>query len=64
MASERRYRYLGDHMTAPELVGRECVAVLRADGKCIISQRMGTMLVQFDGEELPRVVLRRRLRKL
>jgi hypothetical protein len=58
-----RYRYLGDRMTDPMLVGQECDPVRRADGKCIISVRMATALVVFpDG--LERVVLRRRLRLL
>jgi hypothetical protein len=60
----RRYRYRGDRLTDPELVGRECRAVLRADGKCIISVKFATMLVTFAGETAPRVVLRRCLRKL
>jgi hypothetical protein len=49
-------------MTDPKLIGAGCSAVLRADGKCVVG-RAG-MLVLFDGEDRPRVVLRRRLRKL
>lgn len=59
----RRYTYRGDRMTDPALVGKACAAVLRADGKCICG-KLSTMLVLFDGEERPRVVLRRQLRKL
>ena len=58
----RRYTYLGDRMTDPALVGRRCTAVLRADDKCILGR--SAMLVLFDGEGAPRVVQRRRLRKL
>jgi hypothetical protein len=57
-----RYTYLGDKLTDPALLDRECRAVLRPDGKCIVGR--GSMLVQFAGESSPRVVLRRRLRKL
>jgi hypothetical protein len=60
---KRRYLYLGDRMTAPELVNASCEAVTRLDGKCIVG-KLGTMLVLFAGEALPRVVLRRRLRKV
>lgn len=58
----RHYRYLGDRMTAPALRGAKCAAVLRADGKCIRGR--GSMLVLFDGESSPRVVLARLLRKV
>lgn len=58
----RRYTYLGDRMTDPILVGQRCSAVLRADDKCILGR--SAMLVLFDGEDAPRVVQRRRLRKL
>lgn len=51
MSTERCYRYLGDRLTDPALVGRQCTAVRRA------------MLVLFAGEISPRCVLRRRLRK-
>lgn len=57
----RRYRYLGDRLTEPALVGRSCSAVLRG-GRCVCGR--GSMLVLFDGETAPRVVLRRRLRKI
>lgn len=56
-----RYVYLGDRLTDPALVGQQCDPVRRADGKCIVSQRMATALVRFaDGRE--RVVARRCLR--
>lgn len=61
-APVRLYRYLGDALTDPALVGRTCEAVLRPDGKCIC--RNSAMLVRFAGESAPRVILRRRLRKL
>lgn len=56
------YRYLGDRLTDTKLVNAECVAVLNARGKCIRGR--GTMLVQFTGEDAPRAVLARRLRKV
>ena len=55
------YTYRGDRLTDPALRGASCVAVKRADGKCITGR--GAMLVTFDGETEPRVVLRRQLRK-
>lgn len=58
---ERAYTYRGDRMTDPALAGRRCVAVLRQDGKCVTGR--SAMLVRFDGEEEPRVVQRRMLRK-
>lgn len=58
----RVYRYLGDRLTDPALRDALCAAVLRADGKCIRGR--GAMLVQFFGEDAPRVVLARRLRRL
>lgn len=57
-----RYTYLGDAMTDPALVGKRCDPVRRADGKCIVSTRMASQLVIFEGEDRPRVVKRRRLR--
>jgi hypothetical protein len=60
--NSRLYLYLGDTLSAPVLVNQLCHAVLRPDGKCIVGR--GSMLVQFAGESSPRVVLRRRLRKL
>jgi hypothetical protein len=55
------YRYRGDRLTDPALRGKPCVAVRRPDGKCITGG--SKMLVRFDGETHPRVVLRRQLRK-
>ncbi len=58
----RRYVYLGDRLTRPDLVGARCVAVLRADGRCYCG-RNGTMLVETESGERVNV-LRRRLRKV
>lgn len=58
----KRYTYLGDRLTDPKLKGAACTAILRPDGKCI-TQRSAIMVL-FDGEDVPRVVLRRRLRKV
>jgi hypothetical protein len=56
-----RYTYIGDKLTASSLIGLQCNPVRRADGKCIISIKMATALVEgADGERY--VVLRRRLR--
>lgn len=58
-----KYVYLGDRLTDPKLKGARCAAVLNPNtGKCI-TQR-SAMLVMFEGEIVPRVVLRRRLRKV
>ena len=58
----RRYVYRGDRLTDPKLKGAKCAAVLNPlTGKCI-TQR-AAMLVLFEGEIVPRVVLRRQLRK-
>jgi hypothetical protein len=57
----RKYVYHGDRMTDPVYKSRECVAVLREDGKCIRG-RNGNMLVSFNGRQV--VVLARQLRKL
>ncbi len=59
---ERSYIYLGDRLTDPSLKGARCSAVLRPDGKCIRGR--GSMLVRFDGEDAPRVVIARLLRKV
>ncbi len=56
------YIYLGDRLTDPELKGKPCKAVRRADGKCIRG-RNGSMLVEFSGE-WKCVVIGRRLRKI
>lgn len=55
------YKYLGDRHTAPELKGKECVAVRNAAGKCIRG-RNGSMLVEFESGKS--VVIARLLRKL
>lgn len=55
------YIYKGDKLTAPELKGKECMAVRRPDGKCIRGKN-GNMLVEFDGVKV--VVLARQLRKI
>lgn len=58
-----RYTYLGDRLTDPKLKGAYCAAVKNPiTGKCIT--RRAAMLVMFEGETVPRVVLRRRLRKV
>ena len=55
------YIYRGDRLTDPALVGQECKAVRRPDGKCIRGKN-GSMLVQFeDGKKM--VVVGRLLRK-
>lgn len=58
-----RYLYRGDRLTDPNLKGAPCVAVDRGDGKCVRGKN-GNMLVRFDGEDSPRVVLARQLRKV
>ena len=57
----RHYVYRGDRLTDPLLKGGHCTAVLRPDGKCITGR--SAMLVRFDREAAPRVVLRRQLRR-
>jgi hypothetical protein len=56
-----RYTYLGDALTRPELIGLQCDPVRRPDGKCIVSVKMATALVQ-DTTGQCYVVKRRRLR--
>lgn len=56
-----RYTYLGDKLTDEKLVGMQCSPVKRADGKCVISVKMATALVE-DSQGNRYVVLRRRLR--
>jgi len=56
-----RYTYLGDNLTDPALIGMACDPVRRADGKCIVSQKMATALV-IDSQGRKHVVKRRRLR--
>ena len=55
------YKYLGDRFTDPYFKGKECDAVRRPDGKCILGKN-GNMLVKFNtGENV--VVIGRLLRK-
>ena len=56
-----RYTYLGDRQTRPGLVGMQCDPVRRPDGKCVVSVRMATALVE-DADGRRHVVKRRRLR--
>jgi hypothetical protein len=56
--STRRYKYLGDRLTVPELKGAICDAIL-VNGKCI--RRGASMLVVFGTKK--HVVLARLLRK-
>ncbi len=56
-----RYVYLGDALTRPDLRGQPCNPVRRPDGRCIVSTRMATALVEFAGGKRC-VVKRRRLR--
>lgn len=58
---EKEYNYLGDRLTDPCLVGQQCRAILRENGKCIRSKN-GSMLVSFNGKVV--IVLARRLRKI
>jgi hypothetical protein len=55
-----RYVYLGARGTDPKLVGRACDPVRQADGKVVRGR--GSAYVIFEGEELPRAVVARRLR--
>lgn len=56
------YTYRGDKLTDPNLKGKPCEAVRRADGKCIRGKN-GNMLVHFTGAG-KMVVLARQLRKI
>lgn len=58
----QRYKYLGDRFTDPQWKGQQCVAVRRADGKCIRGKN-GNFLVKFDSGRTV-VVLGRLLRKI
>jgi hypothetical protein len=58
-----RYRYLGDCLTDPALVGMECDPVKRKDGKCVVNRELATALV-IDAQGRKFVVKRRRLRLL
>lgn len=56
-----RYTYLGDTLTRPDLIDLQCDPVRRLDGKCVVSTKMATALVQ-DATGHRHVVKRRRLR--
>ncbi|QDK80860.1 hypothetical protein EXU85_20495 [Spirosoma sp. KCTC 42546] len=58
----KRYTYVGDRMTDPELKGQLCTAVLQDNDKCIRG-RNGSMLVQFDSGRVA-TVIGRLLRKV
>ncbi len=56
-----RYTYKGDKLTDPAFLNMQCDPCRRADGKCIVSQKMATALV-IDAQGNKHVVLRRKLR--
>lgn len=56
-----RYLYLGDKLSDPTLTGMRCNPVRRPDGKCVVSVKMATALVE-DEHGQRYVVARRRLR--
>lgn len=56
-----RYTYLGDKLTSPKLIGMICNPILDERGKCIISQKMASALVE-DEQGNRYVVMRRKLR--
>ena len=56
-----RYTYLGDRQTRPDLVGLQCDPVRREDGRCVVSTRFASALVE-DASGRRYVVARRRLR--
>lgn len=56
-----RYTYLGDRHTRPDLRGLQCDPVRRRDGKCVVSTKMATAMVE-DAAGTRYVVARRRLR--
>lgn len=56
-----RYTYLGDKLSDDQLLGFQCDPVRRADGRCVVSIKMATALVE-DAAGRRYVVLRRRLR--
>ena len=51
----RMYVYLGDRQTDPLLRGQRCIAVVRADGKCIRG-RNGTMRVKFESGRIANII--------
>lgn len=56
-----RYTYKGDKLTDDNLRGMQCDPVRRADGKCVVSQKMASALVE-DANGKRFVVMRRFLR--
>lgn len=56
-----RYTYLGDKWTKADLIGLQCDPIRRLDGKCVVSTKMATALVE-DEHGQRHVVARRRLR--
>jgi len=56
-----RYTYLGDRLTRPDLIGMQCNPVRSTYGKCVVSIKMATALVE-DSQGCRHVVARRRLR--
>jgi hypothetical protein len=56
-----RYTYLGDRLTDAALRGMQCDPVRRRDGRCVVSVKLATALVE-DEHGRRWVVLRRRLR--
>ena len=56
-----RYTYIAGKMTRDNLIGLQCDPVRRSDGKCVVSVKMATALVE-DEHGNRHVVLRRRLR--
>lgn len=61
MQMTMRYTYAGDSLTDPALIGLQLDPVRRADGRCIVSQKMAAALC-VDAQGNKYVVLRRRLR--
>ena len=56
-----RYTYLGTKETDPALIDLQCDPVRRPNGRCIVSIKMATALVE-DASGQCYVVARRRLR--
>jgi hypothetical protein len=57
------YRYRGDRGSRADVRGALCVAVRRADGRCVRG-RNGNLLVRFVSTDTVAVVLGRQLRKV
>ncbi len=60
-ATMMRYTYIGNKWTDSRFVGMQCDPVRRSDGKCVVSQKMATALVE-DTQGQRCVVYRRALR--